>query len=236
MISVVIPVYNEEKLIGSCLESLVRQKGAPKFEVIIVNNNSTDETVKLTKIFKKKLNLKIILEKHQGRGAARATGFKSAQGEIILSTDADTTAPDNWIVKIYNYLKGDDLVAITGNNYITDCPKVSRTIYNTFFPPFMKIYGLVFGNVGLNGFNFGIKKAVYARSGGFNRNLDSQEDWDLAFRVANFGKIKFASDLTVYSSGRRYRNGLIIGLFQPLRNFIFFFLLGKKQIFLENIR
>ena len=67
LISVVIPAYNEGKYISSCLEALVKQKTTRRFEVIVVSNNSSDDTIKISNKFTEKLQLKIILAKHQGR-------------------------------------------------------------------------------------------------------------------------------------------------------------------------
>ena len=58
-ITVCIPAYNEEKNIAECLQALVNQTTNEKFEVILVNNNSTDQTIAIAEQFKKKLQLKI---------------------------------------------------------------------------------------------------------------------------------------------------------------------------------
>ena len=91
MISLVIPAFNEEKLIKRCLDTFVNQKTTQNFEVILVNNNSTDKTLDIAKTFQNKLNLKLIL----GRGAARKKEFEEASGEIILSSDSDTIIPSD---------------------------------------------------------------------------------------------------------------------------------------------
>lgn len=75
MLSVVIPAYNEEELIGNCLNALVAQKTTEEFEVIVVDNNSRDKTAEIAEKYKSKLNLKILLQKEKGRGAARQKGF-----------------------------------------------------------------------------------------------------------------------------------------------------------------
>ena len=96
-VSVVIPAYNEDMVIDMCLDSFVLQKTKHKFEVIIVDNNSTDNTYNLVKSYENKLNLKVIKEEQKGRGVARNTGFAHATGDIILSTDADAIVPPHWI-------------------------------------------------------------------------------------------------------------------------------------------
>lgn len=71
MISVIIPAYNEEQNITRCLNALTVQKTNKKFEVILVDNNSTDGTVELANKFNNKLNLKIVTETKKGRSPAR---------------------------------------------------------------------------------------------------------------------------------------------------------------------
>ncbi|MCX7955942.1 MAG: glycosyltransferase family 2 protein, partial [Patescibacteria group bacterium] len=80
-ISIIIPAYNEEKYIENALKSLVNQTEKPD-EVIVVDNNCTDKTIKIAKKYQKKLPLKIIHETKQGIAYSRNTGFNKAKGEI----------------------------------------------------------------------------------------------------------------------------------------------------------
>ncbi|MBI3955353.1 glycosyltransferase family 2 protein, partial [Candidatus Gottesmanbacteria bacterium] len=98
LISVVIPVYNEEKYIARCLQSVCNQN-FKNYEVIVVDNNCTDKTAKIAAGFK----VKIIREKIQGMTPARERGFREAKSEIIARTDADTIIPNNWLSSIYKY-------------------------------------------------------------------------------------------------------------------------------------
>src|SRR3989344_4823515 len=114
-ISVVIPAYNEEKYISRCLDSLVAQKTHYEFEVIVVDNNSSDRTDIFAQKYKSRLDLKIIKELHQGRGAARASGFAEARGDLILGTEADTQLPSDWIETLCNSLySSSEIVAVSG--------------------------------------------------------------------------------------------------------------------------
>jgi len=91
-VSVVIPVYNEEKDIKDCLGSLLKQS-YKNFEVIIVDDGSTDESA--DKI--KKYPVKLLKQKHKGSGAARNLGVKYAIGEILVFVDADQTFDKRFI-------------------------------------------------------------------------------------------------------------------------------------------
>ncbi len=236
MISVVIPAYNEEKTIQKCLESLVNQKTKRSFEVILVDNASTDKTVEISQKFKIHLNLRILHENKKGRGAARRTGFKAAAGDVIFSTDADTQVPSNWIDTFFTTLTNSKAIAVTGNNRITDCSKTTNTIYNALQPVFMRGYRVLFGHYWLSGFSFAIYKDAYDKSGGFKYELISQEDIDLSFRVRKLGKIQYVGELPVVFSGRRYKKNLALGLVQHPLTFTESFLLRRKNVNLPDIR
>lgn len=111
-VSVVIPAYNEEKLLGRCLESLHNQHLAPH-EIIVVDNNSSDRTAEIAAQY----GAIVVSEKRQGIAWARDAGFDRASGDIIARCDADCVAPPTWIETITRYYEKqapDDWRAITG--------------------------------------------------------------------------------------------------------------------------
>ncbi len=235
MISVVIPAFNEEKNIVACLDALSAQRTKQKFEVVVVDNNSTDKTSSLVRNYKNKLNVRVIFEKEKGRGAARARGFSDARAEIILSTDADTIVPPDWIEKMVTNLRSSSAVAVTGTCMINDCGFITNTLFNFNQPLFMRIYRLFYGHFWLSGFNFAIYKEAYKKSGGFDTKLNAQEDIDISMKVAKVGKIKFVRDSVVLFSGRRFKKGFLRGTVPYVTTFIAYFILGK-EITLADVR
>ncbi|MCW8966769.1 MAG: glycosyltransferase family 2 protein, partial [Candidatus Pacearchaeota archaeon] len=91
-LSIVIPVYNEEKYIGKCLESLNKQT-YKNFEIIIIDDGSTDKTVEIIK----KFDVHLIKGKHKGTAFSRNLGAKSAKGEILIFIDADMTFDKDYL-------------------------------------------------------------------------------------------------------------------------------------------
>jgi len=96
-LSVIIPTYNEEKVVGECISSLDKQTYSD-FETIMVDDGSTDGTLDILKALRGKIdNLKILKQKHKGPGAARNLGAKEARGDILVFVDADMTFDKNFL-------------------------------------------------------------------------------------------------------------------------------------------
>ncbi len=235
-VSVVIPAFNEEKYIENSLFSLLRseQKTKINYEVILVDNNSTDRTIQIASKFKGRMNLKIINEKKQGRGAARARGFKEAKGEIILSADSDTIFYQGWIETLAGPIK-DDVIAVTTSCKVVDCSPFTNVVVNFGQPLLMTVYRIFVGHYWMSGFSSAISKTVYKASGGFDSDLQCQEDLDLSFRVAKLGKIRFINKPVTFS-GRRFREGLLVGFYGYIHTTVKGFIFKKKSIYLDNPR
>lgn len=236
-VSIVIPAFNEEENIALCLAAIVGQKTDLPIEVIVVDNNSTDDTSKIAKSFEKLLNIQVIKEKKKGRGAARFTGFKKAQGKIIFSTDADAIVPPNWVEAYMKHFRKDKkVVAVTGIPQIRDLDPIKNTAFNLTIPQFLRFNYISFGHPGLSGFSFAIKKAAYEEAGGFDPVTDCYEDLELAHRVDKVGKIKLITDPPVIFSGRRFEKGFLNAYKEYVTSFIDMFILKKKRVELSNPR
>ncbi|HUQ85799.1 MAG TPA: glycosyltransferase family A protein [Candidatus Limnocylindrales bacterium] len=219
MISVVIPAYNEEEHIGKCIESLIHQRISQDYEVIVVDNSSTDRTFEIASKYKNRLNLKVLKEPKKGRGQARFTGCRAAKGEIIMSLDGDSMAPVDWIEKLIKPLSNPKIVAVTGTGKITDCSRRINITFNIAQPLSMVAYSMIFRHYWLTGFNFAIRSEIYKKAGEFDPKINSNEDTDLAFRVAKFGKIKFIR-YPVIVSGRRVKKGFVKGVMPYITGYI----------------
>lgn len=110
MISIIIPVFNEEKRIAKSLETILDflQSFKEEAEIIIVDDGSWDATPKILEDFKQRMNLKILTHKtNLGKGAAIRTGIKSASGEKILFTDIDLSVPIETLQSFREALTGE---------------------------------------------------------------------------------------------------------------------------------
>jgi glycosyltransferase involved in cell wall biosynthesis len=96
-ISIIIPVFNEADVINECLTSLSKQSERD-FEVIMVDDGSTDGTLAILKNLKKTIpNFRFVKQNHLGAGAARNLGVKFAKGDILIFVDADMTFNEYFI-------------------------------------------------------------------------------------------------------------------------------------------
>ena len=99
IISVIICTYNRAYLLSQCLDSLSNQTLEKHFfEVLIINNNSTDNTQEIAEfISKKEPNFRVILETSQGLSHARNRGWNEAQGLYVGYLDDDCKVPPEWL-------------------------------------------------------------------------------------------------------------------------------------------
>jgi len=112
-VSILIPVYNEEKSIERTLKSILSSnypKG--KFEVIVIDDGSTDESLKIAKKFKSDI-VKVYSKKNGGKGSALNFGIKKSKGEIIFSMDADTFVEPCTVKNMIRFFKNKDVMSST---------------------------------------------------------------------------------------------------------------------------
>jgi glycosyltransferase involved in cell wall biosynthesis len=103
MISVVIPAHNEEKAVGTVLDELIDALEGQEYEIIVVDDGSTDNTAK---IVQQKESVKLIQHPiNKGYGAALKTGIRNAKADIVLFMDADGQHKPDDIKKSYNTLE-----------------------------------------------------------------------------------------------------------------------------------
>lgn len=112
-ISVVVPFYNVERYVGTCLEALLTQKfPCTDYEIIMVNNNSTDASAEIVQHYP---GVKLLDEPKQGSYAARNRGIKQAKGGIIAFTDPDCVPKQNWLRQISVAMANPEVAIILGN-------------------------------------------------------------------------------------------------------------------------
>lgn len=102
--SIIICTYNRSGLLRDCLTSLINQTADHGlFEIVIVNNNSTDDTVTVVNQFSKCNNICLLQEKKQGLSHARNRGWQEARGRYVAYIDDDARAHNDWIHEMHQF-------------------------------------------------------------------------------------------------------------------------------------
>jgi glycosyltransferase involved in cell wall biosynthesis len=203
-VSVVIPAYNEEKYIKKCLDTLTAQTVKPD-EIILVDNNCTDNTVALVRKYS---SVKVIKETEQGMIPARNAGFNTSQGDIIAKCDADSILPSGWIKNIKNnFSENQSVVGISMPVIMYDLP-VGRRIAHFLFYFYMFLPRLVMGIWPMTGPGYAIRKSAWdqAKSEVCLDDKKVHEDIDLTFHLKKIGVIIHDSKTVILGSARRIKS------------------------------
>ena len=126
LISVIVPIYNVEKYLPKCLDSLVGQS-YPNLEIILVDDESPDRCGEICDEYaKSNKNIKVLHQKNQGVSAARNNGVKISTGEYISFVDPDDFIPLYSIAHLYSALDNTAAELAVGNSMIVLKGIVSR--------------------------------------------------------------------------------------------------------------
>jgi len=203
-ISLLICAYNEEKYIEDCLNFATKNSSNLFYEIIVVDNASTDKTATIVSNFKKQ-QVKLITEKEKGLTKARQRAFLEVQGDLLAFIDADTHMSKGWSKKIIDeYSKNSELACLSGPYVYYDTNKLHKLFVKMYWyllamPSYWLIGYMVIGG------NFVIKKEVLKKMGGFDKTIEFYgEDTDIARRASKFGKVKFHPSFIMPTSARRF--------------------------------
>ena len=185
IVSVVIPVYNEEQYIAHCLKSLTRQKvDGISIEVIVVDNGSTDNTMAIVNSFNDRLSLTSLSYNNATIAAVRNRGVREANGAVVAFLDADCTVTPEWLATALPYFDLDCTVAAVGCSYVV--PEDYGWV--------AKVWDYVVSKNRRNGEvkqipagNMIVERGKFENVDGFNENLVTNEDFDLCYRLQDKG-------------------------------------------------
>lgn len=202
-ISVVVPACNEEDYLAEALESLQRQHYPHPYELIVVDNNSTDATAAIARSF----GVRVLHEPQPGVCAARQRGTAAARGDIVISTDADTVHPRDWLARIdAEFRRSGDVALVAG-----PCRYLNPSWWASLYPK------LLFGAVGRVHHHTGRLVYITATNSAFLRTAfpgydpdltQGGDELDVLRRMRSRGRAVWLSDNTVDTSPRRLQQGV----------------------------
>lgn len=183
-VSVVIPVYNEEDRLAACLRAVAAQTVRP-CEIIVVDNNSTDNTAAVALAFP---GVTLVREPRQGVVHARGTGFDAVRGDIIGRIDADTLLPAGWVERLQAVFRDSSVDAVSGSlHYYDIAASQAVDAVDGYMRGWMA--RRMHHNVFLLGSNMAIRRSAWRRvRGTICGKSNLHEDLDLAVHMAQLGQ------------------------------------------------
>jgi len=207
--SVIIPAYNEAQYIELAIKALQKQIVPRKdFEIIVVDNNSEDNTAEIAK---KAGADKVVKETKQGTNMARQRGAEESKGEIIAFLDADSIPVPHWLEQIETDLNKTGVAAVSGpfDYGFKSIKKIINLIYTNYFLPLVpKILCFLFGKKAgvIIGGNFATQRSTIQKIKTLPLLEFFGDDAAIAMLVSrNVGKVFFDPKLTTLSSPRRFK-------------------------------
>ena len=198
-VSVIIPTYNRAKLIGRAIQSVLNQSYRD-FEIIVVDDGSTDNTEEVVKSFNDERIKYIRHRKNRGGSAARNTGIKVAKGEYIGFLDDD----DEWLpeklekhVEKFQVSSKNVGVIYCGSNIVLESSRVSvkkfvPVLRGNLFLNFLENNCIIMG-----GSTFIVRKECFKRVGLFDEALPTQQDWEMLIRISRYYEFDIIPDALV---------------------------------------
>lgn len=187
--SVILPVFNEEKVITNCLSSLVRQTVYRRMEIIVIDDGSIDGTKERVRQYENRI---ILLEQHhQGPGAARNFGASKARGKILVFVDADMEFEPDFIEKlvapmlskhITEFSSGKVIGTFSKEEYLLNKDNLWSRLWN--INQGREAEKMIPDNYG----NFSpvfraIRKSEFDKVGGFDTDVGYTDDWSLSRKL-----------------------------------------------------
>jgi glycosyltransferase involved in cell wall biosynthesis len=204
-VSVVIPTYNRSALLRSTVDSVLNQDTQTTFEVVVIDNNSSDDTkdvvASLIETYPGKV--RYVVERKQGNAHARNRGIEEAKGAIVAFVDDDVTVDKNWLTSLKTILDARSDLSFVGGKVLPQWngPPPSWLTPDHWAPLALLDYGndefAISGNSprGLLTANIAFRRNVFEETGMFLPDLQrvknmigSMEDHEFLLRVCRSGK------------------------------------------------
>lgn len=189
--SIIIPVYNRPEELRELLQSLQSQEYTGTFEVVIVEDGSTESAEAVVKTFQNSLQISYYYKENSGPGDSRNYGMQRAKGNYFILLDSDCILPKQYITEVYKALQTEFVPCFGGPDTAAPSFTTLQKAINHVMTSFYTTGGIRGGKKAVDqfqprSFNMGIAKEVFEHVGGFS-HIHPGEDPDLTFRIWKAG-------------------------------------------------
>ena len=205
--SFIVPVYNRPEEIKELLESFTKLGGSFDYEIVIVEDGSTNTSEVVVNTFEKDLNISYFYKTNSGPGDSRNFGMLRAKGNYFIILDSDCLLPKEYLKIVNGHLKKDFVDCFGGPDTAHESFSNLQKAINFAMTSFMTTGGIRGGRhrVGKfqpRSFNMGLSKVAFEASGGFG-TIHPGEDPDLSIRLNTLGyETRLIEDAFVYHKRR----------------------------------
>lgn len=219
MITIIIPVLNEEATIAKCLMNIIEIPGEK--ELIVVDGGSQDRTVEIASRYAR------VITSSKGRAQQMNSGANETTGDVLWFIHSDSRLHQNSLFEINKSIE---------ENYIGGCLELYFYDLDTRFMRFLarssnlraKYLKLIFGDQGIF-----MRRDIFDKLGGF-KDMELMEDWELSRRIHRLGKMKMINEKIGTSARRFQRDGQLKTLLK-MHKIKFLYLLGTPTDKLNKI-
>ena len=226
--SFIIPVFNRPEEIKELLESFLGLEGATKFEIVIVEDGSTETSESIVNSYAEQLTISYYYKENSGPGDSRNYGMQKANGNYFIILDSDVILPSNYLKEVVDFLSNNYYDCFGGPDAAHESFSNLQKAINFSMTSFITTGGIRGGKQHLEdfqprSFNMGISKQAFLDSGGFGK-IHPGEDPDLSLRLHKLGyKTTLIETAVVYhkrriSWSKFYTQVHKFGLVRPILN------------------
>ena len=185
--SIIIPVYNRPKEIDELLESLTKQDFSEDFEVLVIEDGSTEKSDEIVERYTSNLNLKYFFKENSGAGASRNFGMQKASGNYFIILDSDVIVPNQYLLEVKKALENNFTDAFGGPDAAHKNFTILQKAINYSMTSVLTTGGIrgkkqAVGKFQPRSFNLGLSKKAFEKTQGFSQ-MKNGEDIDLTFRL-----------------------------------------------------
>ncbi len=236
-VSILVPCYNEEKVLRASLESLMKQT-YPRYEILVIDDGSSDDTYLMAKNMEfnhGEVRLKAYTKANGGKANALNFGIEKARGELFLAVDADSKLSPESLDLMVEYFQDEKIAAVAGSVYVTNTDNLWTKLQALEYiqglnlvrngQAFFKLVNIIPGPIGM------FRKEAVQKIGCYKDDTFA-EDCDLTLRLIEAGyKIDYEIDAISYTEAPESLLDLLKQRYRWTRGILQSILKHKRKLF-----